>query len=295
MKFTKTSMAVIGALALLASPAAAQYGRDEEKPVVEESRSFSGYFQLIKTLVTGDSGPPPLFAAADTEGAVMNITDANYKDTIFEDEWIITFCSATSVPCADYFPTYVDVATTMKNETQTKFAAVWVEDNARLAARFFIPARLPYVVYAKDGAFRQIPYERNNTQFLINFIEEEQYQYYPIMDGPLSPYSTLAGYFEKYADAMEWVGQYTDWMPRWLVYIIAGSLSGAVFSLFSGGSNYSSDPAAYPHLNADGTIKKTTTTTTTSTAESTTSSANSTATQSKTSSSSKKRSTKKAQ
>ncbi|KAF9980118.1 hypothetical protein BGZ75_008808 [Mortierella antarctica] len=289
MKFTKTSMAVIGALALLASPATAQYGKDDQKPVVEEERGVAGYIQLIKSLVTGGGGPAPLFAA-DTEGAITNITDANYKDTIFEDEWIITFCSSTSVPCADYFPTYLDAATIMKNETQTKFAAVWVEDNARLSARFFIPARLPYVVYAKDGVFRQIPYERNNTQFLINFIEEEQYQYYPIMDGLMSPYSTLAGWFEMYAEGMEWVGQYTSWMPRWMIYIIAGSMSGAVFSLFSGGSNYSSDPAAYPHLNPDGTIKKTATTTT----ESTTASANSTATKSK-SSSSKKRSTKKAQ
>ncbi|KAF9954023.1 hypothetical protein BGZ72_004969 [Mortierella alpina] len=290
MKFTKTSMAVIGALALLASPATAQYGRDDQKPVVEEQRGVAGYVQLIKSLITGGGGPPPLFAA-DTEGAIMNITDANYKDTIFEDEWIITFCSSTSAPCADYFPTYLDVAITMKNETHTKFASVWVEDNARLSARFFIPARLPYVVYAKDGVFRQIPYERNNTQFLINFIEEEQYQYYPIMDGPMSPYSTLANWFEKYADAMEWVGQYTSWMPRWMVYIIAGSMSGVVFSLFSGGSNYSSDPAAYPHLNADGTIKKTTTTESTNA-----SSAKSTATKTKSSSaSSKKRSTKKAQ
>ncbi|CAO3564653.1 unnamed protein product [Mortierella alpina] len=290
MKFTKSSMAVIGALALLASPATAQYGRDDPKPVVEEARGVAGYIQLIKTLITGGGGPELVFAA-DTEGAITNITDANYKETIFDDEWIITFCSTTSTPCADYYPTYLDVATTMKNETQTKFAAVWVEDNARLSARFFIPARLPYVVYAKDGVFRQIPYERNNTQFLINFIEEEQYQYYPIMDGLMGPYSTLSGYFEMYADAMEWVGQYTSWMPRWMIYIIAGSMSGAVFSLFSGGSNYSSDPAAYPHLNADGTIKKTATTTTT---ESTTASANSTATKSK-SSSSKKRSTKKAQ
>ncbi|KAF9277672.1 hypothetical protein BGZ68_009087 [Mortierella alpina] len=183
-------MAVIGALALLASPATAQYGKEEQKPVVEEQRGISGYIQLIKNLLTGGADAPPPFAL-DPENAIMNITDANYKETIFDDEWIITFCSETSAPCADYYPTYLDVATTMKNETQTKFASVWVEENARLSARFFIPARLPYVVYAKDGVFRQIPYNRNDTQFLINFIEEEQYQYYPIMDGPLSPYSTL--------------------------------------------------------------------------------------------------------
>lgn len=43
---------------------------------------------------------------------------------------------------------------------------------------------------------------------------------------------------------------------KWMVYIIAGSLSGVIFNLFSGGSSYSSDPARYPHLNADGTLKK---------------------------------------
>src|ERR1700744_6324317 len=60
-------------------------------------------------------------------------------------------CSPTSVPCADYFPTYLDVATTMQNETNTRFAAVWVDDNSRLATRFSVPSRLPFVVYAKDG------------------------------------------------------------------------------------------------------------------------------------------------
>ncbi|KAG0196389.1 hypothetical protein BGX28_010213 [Mortierella sp. GBA30] len=288
MKFLKTSLAVIGALALLSSPATAQYGREEEqqRQQLEEKRGAAGYFQLIKSLLTGGGDPPPLFVA-DPEGAIRNITDANYKETIFEDEWMVVFCSVNSAPCVDYFPTYLDAAVTMKNETHTKFAAVWVEENARLSARFFVPARLPYVVYAKDGEFRQIPYVRNDTQYLINFIEEEQYQYYPVLDGPMSPYSTMANLFEKYADAMEWVGQYTSWMPRWMVYIIAGSMSGVVFSLFSGGSNYSSDPSKYAHLNADGTLKKTE-------SEATTSSANTTATKTK-SSSTKKRSTKKAQ
>lgn len=133
-------------------------------------------------------------------------------------------CSPTSVPCADYFPTYLDVATTMQNETNTRFASVWVDDNSRLATRFFVPSRLPFVIYAKDGEckshetlfglnfddqkrsevsnalflllffffpVRQIPYNRNETQFLIDFIEEEQYKNYPIMSGPMSPTSTL--------------------------------------------------------------------------------------------------------
>ncbi|KAI1319093.1 hypothetical protein EDD11_004982 [Mortierella claussenii] len=294
MKFLKTTLAVVGALALLASPATAQYGREEqqqqqqEREASSEQAGVAGYFQLIKSLLTGGGGPPPLFVA-DPTGVIFNVTDANYKDTILEDEWIITFCSVTSAPCADYFPTFLDAAITMQNETHTKFASVWVEENARISARFFIPARLPYVVYAKDGDFRQIPYVRNNTQYLVEFIEEEKYKYYPIMDGPMSPYSTLALYFEKYADGMEWVGQYTSWMPRWMVYIIAGSMSGVVFSLFSGGSSYSSDPSKYPHLNADGTLKNTV-----GSGTSASSTATSTSTKTTKSSTKKRSSTKKA-
>ncbi|ORZ11304.1 hypothetical protein BCR41DRAFT_372136 [Lobosporangium transversale] len=205
---------------------------------------------LAKALLIGGSPPPVLFVD-DPTGAITNITDANYKDTIFEDEWIIAFCSFSSAPCADYFPTYLDAAVTMQNETQTKFAAVWVEENPRLSARFIVPARLPYVIYAKDGDFRHIPYVRNDTQYLITFIEEEKYKFYSVLDGPMGPYSTISSYFVKYAEFMEWVGKYTSWMPKWLIYIIAGSTSGMVFSFFSGGSNYSSDPSKYPHLNPD--------------------------------------------
>ncbi|KAG0051657.1 hypothetical protein BGZ83_003487 [Gryganskiella cystojenkinii] len=258
MKFFKSTLAAAAAVALMASPAVAQYGAEEEaaqRATVKENGGIKGYFQLAKSILVG-GGPPTLFWA-DPDHHIINITDANYKDTIFEDEWIITFCSASSAPCADYFPTFVDAAITMKNETNTKFSTVWVEENARVAARFFVPARLPFVVYAKDGEFRQIPYQRNDTQFLVDFIEEEKYQMYPIMSGPMSPYSSMANWFEKYADVMEWAGQYTSWMPKWMVYIIAGSLSGVIFNLFSGGSNYSSDPSAYPHLNADGSLKKT--------------------------------------
>ncbi|KAF8903421.1 hypothetical protein BGZ58_006625 [Dissophora ornata] len=74
-------------------------------------------------------------------------------------------------------------------------------------------------------------------------------------------------------------------MPKWMVYIIAGSLSGVVFSLFSGGSSYSSDPSKYSHLNADGTLKK---------VESGATDVNATSSAVKSSKSSKKRSTKKA-
>lgn len=48
----------------------------------------------------------------------------------------------------------------MKDETETKFAAVWVDENPRLSARFFIPARLPYVVYAKDGECKELDFFR---------------------------------------------------------------------------------------------------------------------------------------
>jgi hypothetical protein len=91
---------------------------------------------------------------------------------------------------------------------------------------------------------------------------------------------------EKYADAMDWISQYTYWMPKWVVYILAGSLSGVIFSLFSGGSSYSSDPAKYAHLNPDGTLKKAVTEGTTTTT---------TETKTKKTSSTKKRSSKKAQ
>ncbi|KAG0353660.1 Thioredoxin- transmembrane protein 1 [Podila minutissima] len=249
MKFFKSSLATIAAIALIA-PAAAQYGKDD----IAEKEANGGIFQTVKLLLTG--GAATSLFEADPNGVIFNITDANYRDTLFKDEWIVTFCSPASAPCADYFPTYLDVATTMQNETNTRFAAVWVDDNSRLATRFFVPSRLPFVVYAKDGEFRQIPYNRNETQFLIDFIEEEQYKNYPIMSGPMSPTSTLAHYFEKYADFSDWVGTYTSWMPRWMIYIVAGSMSGMVFNLFSGGSSYSSDPAKYAHLNADGTLKK---------------------------------------
>ncbi|KAG0307333.1 hypothetical protein BGZ98_000508 [Dissophora globulifera] len=291
MKFFKTSVALVGALALLALPATAQYSKEEEeqRASVNERRGAAGYFDLVKSFVTGGATPPALFGA-DPTGSIVNITDDNFRETIYEGEYIVAFCSASSVPCADYFPTFLDAATTMHKETNTVFASVWVEENPRLSARFFIPARLPYLVYAKDGEFRQIPYVRNDTQFLINFIEEEQYQYYPIMNGIMSPYSTLANWFEKYAQGIEWLSAYTAWMPKWMTYIIAGSMSGVVFSLFSGGSSYSSDPAKYAHLNPDGTKKVIEPATTNATSSAVKSSSKSL----KSSSSSKKRSTKKA-
>ncbi|KAF9434037.1 hypothetical protein BGZ76_008665 [Entomortierella beljakovae] len=279
MKFFKTSM-IIGAIALLAAPATAQYGREEQaqaKAAEESSYGIRGiardYGTLLKAVFIGVDTPNAILVD-DPTGIITNVTDSNYRDLIFDDEWIIAFVSGSSAPTIDYWPTYWDAAVTMQGETNTKFATVWVDESPRVAARFFVPSRLPHLLYAKDGDFRQIPYVRNDTQFLVEFIEDERYKNYAIISGVMSPYSTIALILTKYADVMEWVGQYTAWMPKWLIYIIAGSLSGAVFQLFSGGSDYSSDPARYPHLNKDGTTKKddsasTNTTTTTSTTTST--------------------------
>lgn len=61
-----------------------------------------------------------------------------------------------SAPSADYYPTYVDAAKTLQGETNTKFAQVWVEESAHISARFFVPARLPYLLYAKDGVCKSL-------------------------------------------------------------------------------------------------------------------------------------------
>ncbi|KAG0276092.1 hypothetical protein BGZ96_003463 [Linnemannia gamsii] len=286
MKFFKSSVAILGAIALIASPVAAQYGANDQPVEQEPQGGLKGLTSLFKAYISGNLPSQNLF---ESEPVIVNITDANYKATIFEDEWIVAFISPLSAPSADYYPTYADAAKTLQGESNTKFAQVWVEESAHIAARFLIPARLPYLVYAKDGVFRQVPFLRNNTEFLVEFIEEEKYKFYPVLDGPMGPYSMLSGWMEKYADAVDWIGQYTYWMPKWVVYILAGSISGVIFSFFSGGSSYSSDPSKYAHLNADGTLKKTVTegaangTTTT------------TETKTKKTSSTKKRSSKKAQ
>ncbi|KAG0003199.1 hypothetical protein BGZ80_011368 [Entomortierella chlamydospora] len=301
MKFFKTSL-VIGAIALLAAPAVAQYGREDEEAAASAARSApSGiggylreYLRVVKAVFIGGETAPE-FSYEDPNSVLFNITDSNYRDTIFNDEWVVAFLSSSSAPSIDYFPTFWDAALTMQNETSTKFAAVWVENCPHIAARFFVPSRLPYVLYAKDGEFRHIPYQRNDTQFLIDFIEDERYQYYPVLSGPLNPYSTLAMIMVKYADILEWIGRYTYWMPKWMTYVLAGTLSGAIFQFFSGGSNYSSDPAKYPHLNADGTLKKTFAADATANSTSTSTSTSTKTKSSKSSSSTKKRSTKKAE
>ncbi|KAF9145177.1 hypothetical protein BG015_011984 [Linnemannia schmuckeri] len=285
MKFFQSSVAILGAIALIASPATAQYGAEDQAAKQENQGGIKGITSFFKAYISGNLPSHNLF---ESEPSIKNITDANYKATIFEDEWIIAFISPASAPSADYYPTYADAAKTLQGETNTKFAQVWVEESAHISARFLIPARLPYLLYAKDGVFRQIPYVRNNTEFLVEFIEEEKYKLYPVLDGPMGPYSMLSGWMEKYADGMEWLHQYTYWMPKWAIYILAGSLSGVIFSLFSGGSSYSSDPSKYAHLNPDGTLKKTVT------AEATTANKTESKTK-KTTSSTKKRSSKKAQ
>ncbi|KAF8942063.1 hypothetical protein BGZ47_006924 [Haplosporangium gracile] len=286
MKFFQSSVAILGALALIASPATAQYGAEDQAANQENKGGIKGITSFFKAYISGNLPSQNLF---ESEPLINNITDANYKATIFEDEWVIAFISPVSAPSADYYPTYVDAAKTLQGETNTKFAQIWVEESAHISARFLIPARLPYLLYAKDGVFRQIPYVRNNTEFLVEFIEEEKYKHYPVLDGPMGPYSMLSGWMEKYADGMDWINQYTYWMPRWAIYILAGSLSGVIFSLFSGGSSYSSDPSKYAHLNPDGTLKKTVT------ADATTDNTTESKVKKITSSSTKKRSSKKAQ
>lgn len=94
MKFLKSTLALAATVALLTSPAAAQYGKEEEaaaaaaRAAVQEGGGLKGIFQIMKALVLGGA-PPPIFEA-DPEGHIFNVTDVNYKETIFEDEWIIT-------------------------------------------------------------------------------------------------------------------------------------------------------------------------------------------------------------
>lgn len=83
MKFLKSSLATIAAIALIA-PAAAQYGKDD----IADKELNGGIFQTIKLLLTG--GPPASLFEADPNGVIFNITDANYRDTLFQDEWIVT-------------------------------------------------------------------------------------------------------------------------------------------------------------------------------------------------------------
>jgi hypothetical protein len=86
-----------------------------------------------------------------------------------------------SAPSADYYPTYADAAKTLQGESNTKFAQVWVEESAHISARFLIPARLPYILYAKDGVCMFI------FIFLLLLTFDVQHQ----LSYPLSKYSFL--------------------------------------------------------------------------------------------------------
>lgn len=88
MKYFKTSLALLGAVALLAAPATAQYGRDEEA-AKESAAAQEGIWGTIKSFVTGGASAPVSFAE-DPTGAILNLTDAIYKDTIYQGEYIIT-------------------------------------------------------------------------------------------------------------------------------------------------------------------------------------------------------------
>jgi len=91
MKFLKSSAILLGAIALMASPAMAQYGREEEAAAKEAEQSGStigGIVSFFKAYITGGVATKNLFDA-EPDGLIANITDANYKSTIFEDEWVV--------------------------------------------------------------------------------------------------------------------------------------------------------------------------------------------------------------
>ncbi|KAF9976082.1 hypothetical protein BGZ73_009180 [Actinomortierella ambigua] len=244
----KITAALLGAVALL-NPINAQ-----DTKVEEETNTPPSAFSVMKDMFlgTGDSA----FVPRNDTKYLTNVTDANYKDVFWNEECIINFCSVTNMACAEYYEHFLEASETLGDDSPAKFVTVWVDETPLISARFFLPARLPYVLYAKNGEFHWIPHVVNDTKFLVNFVEEESYKRYSILSGPTGPNGQFARWFEKYAIGIEWMGQYTSWMPRWMVLMIAGSLSGMVFQFFSGGSEYSSDPSKYSHLNKDGTLKK---------------------------------------
>jgi hypothetical protein len=87
MKFFKTTLALFGAVALLAAPAVAQYGKEEEE-AKEEAKEKVSVWANIKDFFTAE--PVPIFFADDPTGAILNLTDATYKDFLFQGEYIIT-------------------------------------------------------------------------------------------------------------------------------------------------------------------------------------------------------------
>lgn len=88
MIYFKTSLALLGAVALLVAPATAQYGRDEEEAAAKDDKGES-VWDTIKSFVIGAESHPASFGE-DPTGAILNLTDATYKDIIFQGEHIIT-------------------------------------------------------------------------------------------------------------------------------------------------------------------------------------------------------------
>lgn len=86
MKFFQSSVAILGAIALIASPAKAQYGADDKPAASERPGGLKGITTFFKDYMTGNLPSQNLF---ESEPVITNITDANYKATIFEDEWIV--------------------------------------------------------------------------------------------------------------------------------------------------------------------------------------------------------------
>ncbi|KAF9168780.1 hypothetical protein DFQ26_000047 [Actinomortierella ambigua] len=242
----KITVALLGAVALL-TPANAQ---DTQ---AEEEKKPSNPLSLMKDMFLGSAEPS--FVPRNDTKYLVNATDANYKDIFWNEECIINFCSVTNPACAEYYTHFLEASEILGETSPAKFVSVWVDETPRLSARFFVPARLPYVLYAKNGEFHWIPHVVNDTKFLVDFVEEETYKLYPYLAGLTAPNGRLSNWFESYAVGMEWVGHYTSWMPSWMILMIAGSMSGMVFQFFSGGSAYASDPSKYKHLNEDGTIK----------------------------------------
>ncbi|KAG0259731.1 hypothetical protein DFQ27_003909 [Actinomortierella ambigua] len=220
----KITVALLGAVALL-TPANAQ---DTQ---AEEEKKPSNPLSLMKDMFLGSAEPS--FVPRNDTKYLVNATDANYKDMFWNEECIINFCSVTNPACAEYYTHFLEASEILGEASPAKFVSVWVDETPRLSARFFVPARLPYVLYAKNGEFHWIPHVVNDTKFLVDFVEEETYKLYPYLAGLTAPNGRLS----------------------WMILMIAGSMSGMVFQFFSGGSAYASDPSKYKHLNEDGTIK----------------------------------------
>lgn len=86
MKFFQSSVAILGAIALIASPATAQYGAEDQAANQENPGGLKGIASFFKAYISGTLPSQNLF---ESEPVINNITDANYKATIFEDEWIV--------------------------------------------------------------------------------------------------------------------------------------------------------------------------------------------------------------